>query len=33
MKGNQYQQKRTNEILNLLKELTDKKANQEQFSL
>ena len=33
MKGNPYQQKGTNEILNLLKGLTNKKANQEQYSL
>ena len=33
MKGNPYQQKGTNEILNLLKGLTVKKVNQEQFTL
>jgi len=32
-RGNKYQEKGTNEIMNLLKQLTNKKANQEQFSL
>jgi len=32
-RGNKYQEKESNEILNLLKGLTNKKANQEQFSL
>jgi hypothetical protein len=32
-RGNKYQQKGTNEILNLLKGLTNKKANQELYSL
>ena len=32
-RGNKYQQKGTNEILNLLKGLTTKKVNQETFSL
>ena len=31
--GNKYQEKGTNEILNLLKGLTNKKVNQEQLSL
>ena len=32
-RGNKYQEKGTNEILNLLKGLTNKKVNQEQLSL
>ena len=32
-RGNKYQEKGTNEILNLLKGLTNKKANQELYSL
>jgi hypothetical protein len=32
-RGNKYQEKGTNEIMNLLKQLTSKKVNQEQFSL
>ena len=32
-RGNKYQEKESNEILNLLKGLTNKKANQEVFSL
>ena len=32
-RGNKYQEKGTNEIVNLLKGLTSKKVNQEQFSL
>ena len=32
-RGNKYQEKGTNEILNLIAQLTNKKTNQEQFSL
>jgi hypothetical protein len=32
-RGNKYQEKESNEILNLIAQLTNKKVNQEQFSL
>ena len=32
-RGNKYQENQSNEIMNLLLQLTNKKANQEQFSL
>ena len=32
-RGNKYQENQSNEIMNLLLQLTNKKANQQQFSL